>query len=227
MRTRDPLLPSLVALTVATGLVDAISFLGLGHVFVANQTGNVVFLAFGVAGASGVSASAALVSLLCFAAGSAGGGLLARREETHQRRWILGAFGGETTLVLAATLAAIGVGIGEPSARRDLVIGLLALAMGLRNATVRKLGVPDLTTTVLTMTLTGLSSDRPLGDVRGATSARRAGSVAAMFLGAVVGGLLIVHGHLIPAMALLCAIVLATLAAYAAHPGPRAREAAA
>jgi uncharacterized membrane protein YoaK (UPF0700 family) len=57
--------------------------------------------------------------------------------------------------------------------------------------------------------------------------ARRAASVAAMFVGAVVGGLLIVHGHLMPALALLCAIVLATVAAYAAHPGPRAREAAA
>ena len=58
----DPLPRSLVALTLATGLVDAVSFLGLGQVFVANQTGNVVFLAFALAGASGLSASAALVS---------------------------------------------------------------------------------------------------------------------------------------------------------------------
>ncbi len=222
----DPLPRSLVALTFATGLVDAVSFLGLGQVFVANQTGNVVFLAFALAGASGLSASAGLVSLLCFAAGSAGGGLLARRHESHRRRWVTGAFFGEAVLVVAATLAAIGVGVGEANARRELVIGLLALAMGLRNATVRRLGVPDMTTTVLTMTLTGLTSEPPLGDGRGAAAARRLVSVGSMFGGAIVGAALVVHDHLMPAMVLLAASVLATAAAYAWRPEPRApREA--
>ena len=50
------LLPLLVVLTVVTGLVDAVSYLKLGHVFVANMTGNIVFLGFAVAGAEGFSA---------------------------------------------------------------------------------------------------------------------------------------------------------------------------
>jgi uncharacterized membrane protein YoaK (UPF0700 family) len=222
----DPLPRSLVALTLATGLVDAVSFLGLGQVFVANQTGNVVFLAFALAGASGLSASAALVSLLCFAVGSAGGGLLGRRQGGDRRRWVTGALFGEAALVVAATLAAIGVGVGEANARRELVIGLLALAMGFRNATVRRLGVPDMTTTVLTMTLTGLTSESPLGEGRGA-AVRRAASVGAMFAGAIVGAALVVHDHLTPAMILLTAVVLATAAGYAVRPEPEAPRRAA
>ena len=50
-----PLPPLLLTLTVVAGLVDATSYLKLGHVFVANMTGNVVFLGFGIAGAGGIS----------------------------------------------------------------------------------------------------------------------------------------------------------------------------
>jgi uncharacterized membrane protein YoaK (UPF0700 family) len=218
----DPLPRSLVALTFATGLVDAVSFLGLGQVFVANQTGNVAFLAFALAGASGFSASAALVSLLCFAAGSAAGGLVGSRQERRRRRWVTGAFAGEAALVVAATLAAIGVGVGEANARRVVVVALLALAMGFRTATVRRLGVPAMTTTVvLTMTMTALTSEPPLRD-GGSAAARRAVTVAALFAGAIVGAALVIHDHLMPAMALLAAIVCATAAAYAARPGPPA-----
>ena len=217
----DPLPRSLVALTFATGLVDAVSFLGLGQVFVANQTGNVVFLPspWRVRRAS---RRARRWCRCCASRPGGGGGLLARRHEGHRRRWVTGAFLGEAALVVAATVAAIGVGIGEANARRDLVIGLLALAMGFRNATVRRLGVPDMTTTVLTMTLTALTSEPPLGDGRGAAAARRAVSVGAMFVGAIVGAALVVNDHLMPAMVLLAAIVVATAAAYAWHPEPRA-----
>ena len=58
-----PLPPLLIAMTLVTGLVDAFSYLVLGHVFVANMTGNVVFLAFALAGAPGFSILASLVAL--------------------------------------------------------------------------------------------------------------------------------------------------------------------
>jgi uncharacterized membrane protein YoaK (UPF0700 family) len=45
-----PLLMALMALTAVSGLVDAVSYLGLGHVFTANMTGNVVVLGFAAAG---------------------------------------------------------------------------------------------------------------------------------------------------------------------------------
>ena len=77
-----PLPPLLVTMTVVTGLVDAFSYLVLGHVFVANMTGNVVFLAFALAGAPGFSLLAAVLALAAFALGALAGGGLASRPGT-------------------------------------------------------------------------------------------------------------------------------------------------
>ena len=71
------LLPSLLlVLTVVTGVVDAVSILRLGRVFVANMTGNVVFSAFALVGAPGFSLSASLAALAGFLVGALGGGAL-------------------------------------------------------------------------------------------------------------------------------------------------------
>src|SRR6266550_5140215 len=99
-----PLSPLLLALTVVTGLVDAFSYLVLGHVFVANMTGNVVFLAFALAGAPGFSIPASLVALCSFVLGSLGGGLLGSRLGQHRGR-LLGAASAMQTLLLTASTA--------------------------------------------------------------------------------------------------------------------------
>ena len=66
-----PSLPRLLlVLTAAAGLVDAVSYLELGHVFVANMTGNVVFLGFSIGGASGLSTLASLVAIAAFLIGA-------------------------------------------------------------------------------------------------------------------------------------------------------------
>src|SRR6266404_672700 len=91
---------ALLVQTVATGLIDAISYLGLGHVFTANMTGNVVFLAFAVAGAPGLSIPRSAVSLGAFLAGAVAGGRLAAR------RGVATAFALEAGLLLSAALAA-------------------------------------------------------------------------------------------------------------------------
>jgi uncharacterized membrane protein YoaK (UPF0700 family) len=70
---------------------------------------------------------------------------------------------------------------------RLTLIGLLALALGGQNAVVRRLAVPDLTTTVLTLTVTGLVADTTTQSVRG----RRLISVLAMLAGALTGGVLL------------------------------------
>src|ERR1700730_10245310 len=67
---------SLALLTFLTGLIDAASVLGLGHVFTANMTGNVVFLGFALGGAAGFSLGASLVALAAFMAGAVLGGVL-------------------------------------------------------------------------------------------------------------------------------------------------------
>ena len=71
-----PLRGLLLLLTVVTGVVDAVSILALGRVFVANMTGNVVFAAFAVVGAPGFSLSASLFALAGFLVGAYGGGVL-------------------------------------------------------------------------------------------------------------------------------------------------------
>src|SRR2546427_1044767 len=85
-----PLPPLLLAMTLVTGLVDAFSFLTLGHVFVANMTGNVVILGFALAGAPGFSIPASAAALAAFVFGAVAGGHIAARMGHHRGR-LLGA----------------------------------------------------------------------------------------------------------------------------------------
>ena len=151
---------TLLVLTLTTGVIDAASYLGLGRVFAANMTGNVVLLGFGIAGSSGLPVVAPLVSLGAFLAGAVLGGRMAAMlppKAAHLARAMII----EVALIALATLIAIVFDITPDRFSGDLIIGLLAFAMGVRNATVRRLKVADLTTTVLTMTLTGLAADSP------------------------------------------------------------------
>jgi uncharacterized membrane protein YoaK (UPF0700 family) len=58
----DRLSMGLLVLTAVSGIVDAVSFLGLGHIFTANMTGNVAFLAFAAVGAPGISVASSIIS---------------------------------------------------------------------------------------------------------------------------------------------------------------------
>ncbi|MFI1763038.1 YoaK family protein [Streptomyces sp. NPDC020800] len=204
----------LLVLTVVSGLIDAVSYLGLGHVFTANMTGNVVVLGFAAAGAPGFSAPHAATSLACFLLGAvAGGRMTAHCDGGSRRTW--------TRLTLAAEALLVGVAAAVAFARPDTsgtryaLIALTAFAMGLRNATVRKLRVAELTTTtVLTMTLTGLAAESRLGDATGRHALRRAAAVVAMLAGACLGAWLVLqHGLALPL--LLAAVASGVLAAVA------------
>jgi uncharacterized membrane protein YoaK (UPF0700 family) len=169
-------------LTVLTGVVDAVSILSLGRVFVANMTGNVVFIGFALAGANGFSLSASLSALAGFLIGAALAGLLVERLGSHRGRVMIATAGGELVLIIVAVVA-VAVGGADLSTRvKVAVAALLALAMGAQNAAVRQLKVFDLTTTVLTMTLTGLASDLHQGDRF--VVVRRLSAVVAMLAGA-------------------------------------------
>jgi uncharacterized membrane protein YoaK (UPF0700 family) len=218
---RHPLTRSLLLLTFSTGLVDAGSYLGLGHVFTANMTGNVVLLGFGLAGAAGLPVVAPLVSLGAFLLGAGTGGLRTSRPEPDQGRRLYSALGIETILITTATAFSIVVDVRPNALSSYVVIGLLAFALGLRNATVRKIAVPDLSTTVLTMTLTGLAADSRLFGGSGSGTVRRGAAVVSMLLGAVCGALL-VRVNLWAALAGAATLAFATLIAYraAARPPP-------
>jgi uncharacterized membrane protein YoaK (UPF0700 family) len=202
-------LPSLmVALTVVSGLVDAFSYLALGHVFVANMTGNVVFIAFAVTGSPGFSLAAAAAALVAFAVGSLLGGRIARRW-THRGRQLLAVSSVQTGLMLAALLFALLAPRALVGFGRYLLIALSGLGMGMQNAGARRIGVPDLTTTVLTMTITGLSADNRLAGGQNGRVGRRLMSVLSLFFGALVGGLVFWHSN--PAWTLLLAVLVLAL----------------
>ena len=185
---------ALLGMTVVTGLVDAVSFLSLGRVFTANMTGNVVILAFATARVSGLSIARSSTALLSFLVGATlGGRIMARASAEKQIQFAAQAFLLEIAFLFAASFCAIGyTGHSlEDSFKPFALIALTALAMGTRNAAVRKLAIPDLTTTVLTLTIAGIGADSSLAKGNNPRLARRVGSVLALFFGAAFGAVVI------------------------------------
>ena len=205
----------LVALTVVTGLVDGVSYLALGHVFVANMTGNVVLLGFAIAGAAGLSASASLASIGAFMVGALAGGRVGVRYGGHRARHLRAAAAISASLVVIAVILAAIVGQPVPLGARYALIVLLALAMGMQNATARRLAVPDLTTTVLTLTLTGVAADSHAAGGAGGHPGRRLIAVAAMLAGALISAVLVLNVDLPAPLGI--AVVLLVAVALGSH----------
>jgi uncharacterized membrane protein YoaK (UPF0700 family) len=201
-----PLPPLLLVLTFVTGLVDAFSYLVLGHVFVANMTGNVVFLGFALAGAPGFSVGASAVALALFGVGALAGGRLVKRYGNHRGRLLSSATAIQGGFVAVSVILAALSGSPVATGYRYALIAVLAFAMGLQNASIRKIAVPDLTTTVLTMTITGIAADSRIAGGKGSKSGRRLLAVVAMLLGALVGAACVLHVHIV--YALVIALIL-------------------
>ena len=145
-----PLPAILGLLTLVTGFVDAVTYLKFGHVFVANMTGNVVLIGFGLAGERGIWIGGSLLALAAFLFGALAGGRLNRLLESNRGTLIALSSLVKCLLMLVATVAAY---LGASAVT---VIPELGFIMGIQNAVARKLAVPDVTTTVLTLTLTGM-----------------------------------------------------------------------
>jgi len=209
----DRLSIGLLVLTAVSGTVDAVSFLGLGHVFTANMTGNVVFLAFAAVGAPGISIGHSITALAMFLGGAVVGGYFCRRVPGRLRsHWFRVSAVCEAALLFTAAIAVIALD-GDATALQDrqyAVIVLTAVAMGFRNATVRQLAVPDLTTTtVVTMAPSGLAADFGLSGGLNPSIWRRVTLIVSLFAGAAIGALLLRFGLAVPlVVAAIC--VLAT-----------------
>ena len=206
-----PLPPLLVGMTFVTGLVDAFSYLLLGHVFVANMTGNVVFLGFAFAGASGFSIPASLVALGSFVSGALIGGKTSSRLGRHRGHLLVATTVFEALLLGASVVVAAVSGDSVSGGYRYPLIVLLGISMGIQNATARKLAVPDLTTTVLTLTITGVAADSTIAGGAGSAAGRRVVAVTAMLIGALAGAALALHVRIVAplAIALLVTAVVA------------------
>lgn len=181
---------ALLLLTFATGLIDAISVLVLGHVFVANMTGNAIFLGFLFVPNSSISLSGAVVAVAGFLLGAILGGRLVRRFGERARTWLTVALTTEIAL-LAALAVLAGAGVLRYHDRTTLIlIAGLAAAFGLQNCTARQFGISELYTTVLTSTIVGIGLDSRLAGGTGRREKLRYSVVASMCGGAVVGATL-------------------------------------
>jgi uncharacterized membrane protein YoaK (UPF0700 family) len=173
----DAILPPLmILLTIVTGLVDAVAFLG-----------------FAAGGAGGLSVVGSALAIACFLPGGAGAARLAAQFGHNRLHQLRAATALQVMLITAATAVAVAAGDRLGTGTRYTLIVLLALAMGTQNAAARRIAVPDLTTTVLTLTLTGIAADSRLGGGAGARTARRVLAVGAMLLGALAGAVLLRH----------------------------------
>ncbi len=220
VRGDGPLPYLFTALAFTTGMIDATSFLTLGHVFVAAMTGNIIILGLGLAGL-GTALSSAL-SLLSFAAGAGCGGHVVLPRLAHRHRGLLLAAGTavQAVLVCGAAVLASRYGLAGPGVRRP-VIAILAFSLGWGYAIVRRLNVPGLNTTVVTTTLTSLFAESV---VPGGLD-RRLISICALLAGALSSGLL--HRALGPPAPLWTAVLVltgCTVTAYAATRRPGAER---
>jgi uncharacterized membrane protein YoaK (UPF0700 family) len=216
---RDGPLPAmLVALTVLAGVVDAASILGLGHVFVATITGNLVFVGLAIAGAQGFSVAPCLLSIGGFIIGALAGGHACRGARGHRGRALRNVLGVKVALAAVVTVIIVAVDGHPGRGTRDIAVVLLAMSMGSQLAAIRYLKVPDLLTVVLTLTITGALTERGLGPFHPAVL-RRAIAVLAFAVGAIGGGLLVVNVSLSAALGLGLAIIVAV--AIAAHLASR------
>ena len=213
----------MLALTFTTGIVDAVGYLGLDRVFTGNMTGNVVILGMALVGGTGLPVAGPLIALFAFMAGATVGGRVLRGDEhawTPRHTWLFAAVG---LMILAAAVPAILVdSISHPL--QYATTAALGLAMGCQAATARHIAVKDVTTVVVTSTITGLASDSVLGKGSGQPWKRRAGAIVLIGLGAVAGaGLLKIHigWGMVVAGAIITAVALV---GHLARPKPSAAE---
>ncbi len=206
----------LLMLTWAAGSIDAISYLGLGHVFTAMMTGNTVLLALALGQGEILAVLRSVLALAGFVAGAGIGAMVVEQDET-QRAWPPGvtralAFEGFVLGIFSITWLLTGTARSADIVH--VLIALSGLAMGIQAAAVRHLRVPGIATTYITGTLTSLVGDlvgwlrSPPAPSSGTTPAgktvvvassavnweHRVGLLAAVFLvygfGALVGGIL-------------------------------------
>ncbi|GEL25592.1 hypothetical protein PSU4_45460 [Pseudonocardia sulfidoxydans NBRC 16205] len=156
----------------------------------ADMTGNVVFIGFALAGIDGFALLPSVIAVVGFVVGAVGGGTLTQRFGNSRPLLLRNALGIQFTLLAGCLVVSLFVHLrqGGPVAT-TAVAGVATAAMGLQTATARRIGVPDITTSVVTMTLTGFAADHRRTDA----ALRRGAVVLSMLIGALCGALLVAH----------------------------------
>jgi uncharacterized membrane protein YoaK (UPF0700 family) len=180
----------LLLLTFSTGIVDAISVLVLGHVFVANMTGNIIFLGFWFAPRTVVDMTAAVVAFVSFVTGAILGGRLARHLDSDVRRWLTVALGIEVVMLVTLSILSGTGALDYHDNTKLILIAGLAVTFGIQAATARQFGIQELSTNVLTTTIVGIGFDSRLAGGSGHRERLRYSVVLTMCAGALVGATL-------------------------------------
>lgn len=206
----------MLALTFSTGIIDAVGFLGLDRVFTGNMTGNVVILGMALVGAEDLPVLGPFLALAGFMGGAALGG---RVLKTAGPGWT------RRTTILFSIVAALMLGLAGllfvieedlPHTLAITITTLLGAAMGIQAATARFIAVKDVTTVVVTSTITGLAADSVLGSGQRGGSARRIAAVGLILTGAAVGAALL-KWHLGAGLVLAGAVTLVVTVLGAIH----------
>jgi uncharacterized membrane protein YoaK (UPF0700 family) len=150
--------------------------------------------------------------MAAFFVGALIGGRIGTRFTEHHGNLLITASTMQVAFLAAAVVLAIVSGSSISQGFRYALIAVLATAMGIQNAASRKLAVPDLTTTVLTLTITGIAADSAIAGGQGSRAGRRLIAVAAMLGGAVVGAALVLSAHIVYPL-VIALVVLAIVAA--------------
>lgn len=209
---------ALLLLTFATGLADSISILVLGHVFVANMTGNVIFLGFWLAPRTSVDLTAVVVALPTFVCTTILSGRVRRHFGDRTRPWITAVLATEIALlVVLAALAGTGA-LRYHDNTKLIMIGILAVTFGLQHSSARQFGIQELSTTVLTSTIVSLGLDSRLAGGAGDRQALRIGVVVTMCAGAFLGATMS-RFVVAPVFAVTAAVVGASLLIFRFGPG--------
>ncbi|MBC9731953.1 DUF1275 family protein [Nocardioides marmotae] len=218
----------MLVLTFTTGINDAVGYLGLDRVFTGNMTGNVVILGMALAGGTGLPVLGPVLALLGFMAGAAlAGRLLAVESDDPWRPRTTGLLASVAAVMFALAAAVTVVGDQPRPSVMVTTTTLAAAAMGAQAAVARQLGVRDVTTVVVTSTITGLAADSRLGAGRSGGTARRVLAIGLILLGATAGAASL-RLHLGVGFALAGVLIAAVAVAgerYARH-GRAARAAA-
>src|SRR5438270_8678723 len=207
-------------LTFSSGTVDAISFLTLGKVFTAFMTGNIAFLGLRLAGAGGPGWVAIFVAMAAFSVGV----YLGARIVKLKGRGGSGVWPHRVTVTLGLSLLGhagflilwLAIG-GQPSTDvAHVLLGLWGVAMGMRSAAVRSLHVEGAYTTAATATFISVMGDFVNCSESAEERWRLWGVLISLSLGALTGGLLLVHAHIyglvLPLVATVLVVATATLA---------------
>ncbi|MGO8767430.1 MAG: YoaK family protein [Mycobacterium sp.] len=201
---------ALLLLTFATGIADAISILVLGHVFVANMTGNVIFLGFWLAPRTSIDLTAVVVALPTFVCTTIVSGRVLRQFGDRTRAWITTVLATEIVLLLSLSVLA-GAGLLRYHDNTKLImIALLAVTFGLQHSSARQFGIQELSTTVLTSTIVSLGLDSRLAGGTGDRGKLRFGVVVTLCAGALCGATMSRY-VVAPVFAVTAAVVAAGL----------------